>query len=126
MRAERRSCPRYHVDFELNVTVRDTNDGEEEQIFRAHALNLSRISIELSCGDGLVSALLRQRELPHTCELEFSLPWDAHVFMLDGQLVTHRRLSQFEYVVVLMLKHQDEQQADLLDTLLSRKAMQSG
>ena len=121
MRAERRSCPRHPVDFQLGVTVCNTANGEQEQSFRAHALNLSRNSIEFRCGDGLVSALLRQRELPYTCGLEFSLPWDEHVFMLDGQLVTHRRLSQFRYEVVLMLKHQDEQQENLLDTLLNRK-----
>lgn len=121
MRAERRSCPRYPVDFQISVTIHNTDDGEQAQSFTAQALNLSRTSIEFRCGDGLVSVLLGQRELPYTCELELSLPWDEHVFALDGQVVTHRRISQFQYVVALVLKHQDEEQENLLDTLLSQR-----
>lgn len=121
MKAERRSCPRYPVNFQIGVTVRSTDSGHQEQSFRAQASNLSRTSIEFKCDHELVSALLKQRELPYTCELEFSLPGNEHVFRLDSQVITHRRTSQFQYVVALMLKHQDAHQENLLDTLLRQR-----
>lgn len=121
MKAERRSFPRFTIEFPVQVKVNtvDSNDTANAQNFSAQASNLSRTSIEFSCDDQLVRALLAQQSLPYTCELEFVLPWHARVFRLQAQLVTHRRKSQYLYVLVMLFQHENETQELLLDSLLS-------
>jgi hypothetical protein len=115
MSRERRSYPRYPVELSVLVEV-----PSERCTFRdATASNLSRTSIQFSCHADLVAALLQQQVLPYTCELRFRLPWHKHEFKLKAQVVTHRRLSQQEYVLVLLFRHEDENQELLLDRLLA-------
>lgn len=116
MSRERRSYPRYPVDFAVSVLVPADPSAAAHT---AEASNLSRTSIQFSCQAELVTALLRQQSLPYTCELRFRLPWHKHEFRLNAQVVTHRRLSQQQYVLVLLFRHDDEQQELLLDRLLA-------
>ena len=116
MSRERRSYPRYPVELETQVTV--PVDGELRH-FTAQATTLSRTSIEISCRADLLQALLRQPELPHVCELSFQVAGHKHVFRLAAQVVTHRRLSQQDYVLVLLFRHTDEAQEMLLERLLA-------
>lgn len=118
MSRERRSYPRYPVDFAVSVLV-PTDPAAAAHA--AEASNLSRTSVQFSCQAELVAALLRQQALPYTCELRFRLPWHAHEFSLKAQVVTHRRLSQQQYVLVLLFRHEDEAQELLLDQLLGRQ-----
>jgi|GEM_PF-1964779 hypothetical protein len=116
MSRERRRFPRYPVDFPVQVRV--PAHSSDAGVFRAQASNLSRISMELGCDAELVSALQRQQQLPYACNLEFLLPSHSHAFMLGAQVITQRRVSRSHYVLVLLLKHQDAQQAALLASLL--------
>jgi len=116
MSYERRSNPRYRVDFTVSVQV--TADPCAA-VHAAEAANLSRTSIQCSCQPELIAALLLQQTLPYTCELQFRLPWHAHEFRLQAQVVTQRRLSQQQYVLVLLFCHEDEAQELLLDRLLA-------
>jgi hypothetical protein len=117
MSRERRSCPRYAVDIPVTVLV---ENGPAAEPFAANALTLSRSSIEVRCSDEPLAALLRQQALPHTCTLRFELSWHRHEFNLPAQLVTHRRLSQHQYVLVLLFRHDDKAEELLLDQLLDQ------
>ncbi len=119
MSRERRSYPRYPVDFSVTATVAaGTPDALACSVV---ASNISRTSIQFTCSTELLAALLRQPVLPHTCELAFRLPWHAHEFRLTAQVVTHRRLSQQQYVLVLLFRHEDAAQEELLDQLLGQQ-----
>ena len=113
MSGERRISPRHPVDFSLQVSL----DGSE-QVFTAQANTLSRTSVEIGCHADLVTALLQQPRLPQFCFLEFSFGKSASQFLLDAQVVTHRRLSQHQYALVLLFRHNDADQENLLDSLL--------
>lgn len=115
MTRERRSYPRYAVELETQVAVPVAG---EVQHFTAQATTLSRTSIQISCRSELLQALLQQAELPHVCDLCFRMAGHKHVFRLAAQVVTHRRLSQQDYVLVLLFRHTDEAQELLLDRLL--------
>lgn len=116
MSRERRSYPRYPLEFAVSVV----NPADSAAVVHAaEASNLSRTSIQFSCQAELVAALLQQQTLPYTCELRFRLPWHKHEFKLKAQVVTHRRLSQQQYVLVLLFRHEDENQELLLDRLLA-------
>jgi len=96
-------------------------DGDKPQSFVAEASNLSRTSVQFSCTSELVMSLLRQQQLPYICDLEFSLPVKDKKFNVQAQLVTHRRISQHQYVLVLLLKHTDQAQEEVLDKLLHQQ-----
>jgi hypothetical protein len=81
--------------------------------------NLSRTSIQIECDADLVAALLRQQKLPYICTLAFRLPWHEHDFSITAHVVTQRRLSRQQYVLVLLLRHQDADQETLLNDLLA-------
>jgi hypothetical protein len=52
--------------------------------------------------------------------LQFGLPWQSrHTFNIDASVVTHRRLSQNDYVLVLLFRHFDQKQEELLENLLA-------
>jgi hypothetical protein len=116
MSRERRSYPRYPVDFVVSVVV---PADPTVTVHVAGAANISCTSIQFNCQAELVAALLRQQTLPYTCELQFHLPWHVHEFRLKALVVTHRRLSQQQYVLVLLFRHEDEAQELLLDRLLA-------
>ena len=117
MASERRSYPRYPVQCPVEVTLPEDAAGS---VYNSSASNLSRTSIQIECGADLIAALLRQQKLPYMCHLKFTLPWHKkHKFNIDASVVTHRRLSQQHYVLVLLLRHSDEEQETLLDKQLA-------
>lgn len=87
----------------------------------ASASNLSRTSMQINCQAELVDALLRQQSPPCTCSLRFRLPRHAPEFHMKAQVVSHRRLSRQQYVLVLLFRHEDEVQELLLDQLLAQQ-----
>lgn len=115
MASERRSFPRYPVTCPVEVTL--PNDANAR--YGVTSNSLSRTSIQIECGADMIAALLRQQKLPYMCHLRFTLPWHKHKFAIDASVVTHRRLSQQQYVLVLLLRHQDDAQENLLDKLLN-------
>lgn len=117
MASERRSFPRYPVNFPVTVTL---PDDESKTAHPANANSLSRTSIQIECNASLIASLLRQQKLPYMCHLEFGLPWQKkHTFNIEASVVTHRRLSQQDYVLVLLFRHFDQKQETLLDKLLA-------
>ena len=110
---ERRAFPRYPITFPVTVSF----TGPEGLLrFETECVNVSRSSIEVSCDSDLIEALLAQEEYPHTAQLDFSMPGDREMFQVGGQVVTHRRLAQSHYYLVLVFvefhKGSDEQLAD--------------
>lgn len=116
MATQRRSFPRYPISCEVEVRL---PDGEGDELFAARCNNLSRTSIQIECGPELVVALLQQQKLPYACQLGFALPADARRFSIPATVVTHRRLSQLQYVLVLILRHADLAQEERLDRALT-------
>lgn len=115
MASERRSYPRYPVTCAVEVTLPDDPTAS----FQVRSNSISRTSIQIECNQDLITALLRQQGLPYRCHLKFALPWHKHTFSIDASVVTHRRLSQQQYVLVLLLRHSDEAQELMLDKQLS-------
>lgn len=115
MSRERRAFPRYPVDFPVQVQVPD--EGEQTRVldFPAGASTLSRTSLEIACSAELIVALLRQRQLPYACRVRFSIPGSAMQFDVRGHVITHRRLSQHQYVLVLLFVHEDANQEQALE-----------
>jgi hypothetical protein len=117
MASERRSYPRYPVQCTVTVTL---PEDATNTIYKANANSLSRTSIQIECDAALIAALLRQQKLPYMFHLEFQLAWNKkHTFNIEASVVTHRRLSQQEYVLVLLFRHFDQNQEGLLDKLLA-------
>jgi len=102
MSNERRAYPRHSILVNVLVTLPDSDDPNS--FFTSESSNLSLAGIQLSCNADLIT-----------------LPGDEHRFVLNSQYGTHRRLSQHQYVLVVMFTHDDEQQKELLDTLLAGK-----
>jgi hypothetical protein len=117
MASERRSFPRYPVHGPAKLTLPDDADT----VYDVTTNNLSRTSIQIECSADLIAALLRQQKLPYMCHLEFKLPWYKYTFRIDASVVTHRRLSQQQYVLVLLLRHNDAEQESLLDNQLGKQ-----
>ncbi len=118
MASERRSFPRYPVHCPVSVTL---PEDASATVYDATVNNLSRTSIQIECSADLVAALLRQQKLPYMCHLQFKLPWHKYTFRIDASVVTHRRLSQQQYVLVLLLRHNDAEQESLLDNQLAKQ-----
>lgn len=117
MANERRSFPRYPVQFPVAVTL---PEDATNTVYRATANSLSCTSVQIECEASLITALLRQTKLPYMSHLEFVLPSQSrHTFNIDASVVTHRRLSQQEYVLVLLFRHFDPKQEGLLEKLLA-------
>lgn len=115
MAIERRSYPRYPVKCLVTVTLPD----DANAVYKVQSNSLSRTSIQIECKQDLITALLRQQGLPYICHLQFALPGHEHIHDLDASVVTHRRLSQQDYVLVLLLRHQDDAQELLLEKELA-------
>ena len=111
MSIERRSFPRFQADFSLSVSLPDDADA---RVYSAQARTLSRTSLDFFCHADLVTSLLKQDKLPLSCSLMFKLPHHEHVFRLKAEVLTHRRLSQYQYVLVVLFRHDDPQQEELL------------
>jgi hypothetical protein len=117
MSTERRSYPRFLVHFPLSISLPNDPDA---RVYSAEAKNLSRTSLAFKCHADLVMALLKQEKLPLTCSLMFKLPHHAHVYRLEAQILTHRRLSQFQYSLVVLFRHNDPAQEELLGNEVAR------
>lgn len=118
MAVERRSFPRYPVTCAVEITL---PDAREAGTFAGTCINLSRTSIQLECSAELVVALLRQQRLPYSCQLAFALAGEKKPFAINATVVTQRRLSQHQYVLVLLLRHGDDDQEERLDAALARQ-----
>jgi hypothetical protein len=114
MAVERRSCPRYQLSCDVLVLLPIGGNHHAE------TTHLSRNSIQLVCNAELVIDLLKQQRLPYLCKLEFTLPWYRRRFAIEAQLITQRRMSQQQYSLALLLRHQDQEQANLLAALLEQ------
>lgn len=108
---ERRAFPRYPITFPVAVGL-NTRDGALQ--FHTECVNISRSSIEVSCDSRMVEALLNQDEYPHTARLNFSMPGDRSSYIIHSQVVTHRRLSQNHYYLVLVFHEFDDGSDDQL------------
>ena len=122
MASDRRSFPRYPVQCPVIVTLPD----DPNATFNVKSNSLSRTSIQIECSQDLITALLRQQGLPYKCHLEFALPWHKHRYSVDASVVTHRRLSQQDYVLVLLLRHDDSAQEEMLEQQLAGQSTTIG
>ena len=120
MSGERRAYSRHSISLNVRVTLPDSE--EPNSFFPAKSSNISLAGMQLACNADLITALVKQPKLPFTCKVEFTLPGQEHPFVLNSQYGTHRRLSQNQYVLVVIFMHDDEQQEALLDTLLASKS----
>ena len=111
MSIEKRAYPRFHVKFPVNVQLPDDEDG---RLYPAEANTLARTSLEFTCHADLIHALLKQDRMPLTCRVRFKLPQLGHLFDLDAQIFTHRRMSQHQYALVVVFRHDDQAQEELL------------
>ena len=116
MQVERRSSPRHPLKFTVKVQL---NALEQPLEFEAESLNISSSNIEISCNNLLIDALLAQESYPHTCELSFKLPDNSHEFTITAQVLTHRRLSQKQFYLVLNLDNEAKESIELLTEYLS-------
>ncbi len=96
---ERRAFPRYPISFPVKFGL---NGTEDDLKYDSECVDISRSSIQISCDSQLVEALLASDEYPHTATLDFIIPEDKSAFRVGGQVVTHRRLSQNHYYLVLV------------------------
>lgn len=96
---ERRVLPRCPIDTGVDVAI--NSQGAEMQ-FLTNSTNISLRGIELSCDDALIQAILAQKTYPHVCKISFKLPGYAKDFEIQTQVVTHRRLSQHNYQLILL------------------------
>ena len=112
---ERRISPRYLVSCAVQVAV--TQDGNTS-VYPATSINLSRSSMQLACKPDLISAILRQPVLPHTCQLEFALPGYAQQFRINAQVLTYRRVAQDALVLVVQFINMEAEQEALLVSAL--------
>ncbi len=118
---ERRVLPRCPIDTEVNVTI--NSQGAEMQ-FLTKSANISLRGIELSCDDGLIQAILAQKTYPHICNISFKLPGYVKAFEVKTQVVTHRRLSQQHYQLILLFVNLSKRaQEKLLNELASFRVM---
>lgn len=114
MAAERRSCPRYPLDCRVLVSLPAAGE------FEAVAVNISLVSMQIICNAELVAALQKQQRLPHGCRVRFAQA--GCDFDFDSQVVTYRRLSHQQYVLVLKLRHADDSQQALLGNMIAQLA----
>lgn len=96
---ERLAFPRYPIIFPVKFGL---NGAEDNLKYESECVDISRSSIQISCDSELVEALLASDEYPHTATLDFMISKDKSTFRIAGQVVTHRRLSQNNYYLVLV------------------------
>ncbi|MDG2091445.1 MAG: hypothetical protein P8J61_10200 [Gammaproteobacteria bacterium] len=88
------------TDVEVLINSKDT-----ELVFHTNSLNVSLRGIELSCDDGLIQAILAQKAYPHVCKIIFKLSGYSKALEIKTQVVTHRRLSQHNYQLILLFNN---------------------
>ncbi len=87
------------MDPEVEVFI---NSQDTDKQFKTKSINIFLRGIELACGDGLIQAILAQKAYPHICKISFKLPGNTKYFEVKTQVVTHRRLSQQNYQLILL------------------------
>lgn len=118
---ERRVLPRCPIDTDVEVAI--NSQGADMQ-FQTSSTNISLRGIELSCDDALIQAILAQKIYPHVCYIRFKLPGCVKDFEIQTQVVTHRRLSQHNYQLVLLFTSLNKSvQEKLLNELASFRVM---
>lgn len=116
MPIDRRSYPRYPLEFPVDVEL----DAQNQQLeFKAESVNISKASIEINCDNHLIDKLRAQNKYPQTCKLIFKLPGQKDIFKVESQVVTHRRISQNSYYLALVFPALKEEKRDLLEETLS-------
>lgn len=98
-RVERRVLPRCPLSTNVDVEI---NSRGENLHFTTASINISLRGIELACDDNLIQAILAQDIYPHACKIKFRIPGHDKDFEIKTQVVTHRRLSQHNYQLVLV------------------------
>jgi hypothetical protein len=112
---ERRVLPRCPLDTDVEVQIYSQS---EKKFFQTQSINISMRGIELACDDDLIQAILAQNTYPHECKIKFKVPGQKKQFALSTQVVTHRRLSQHNYQLVLLFTNINEELHEkLLDVL---------
>jgi len=99
---ERRTFPRYPINFPVSIAI-ESKSGL--QYFDTKSVDISRSSIQISCDSQLIEVLLSQDEYPHLVQLHFKMPGDKSVYSIQSQVVTHRRLAQNHYYLVIVFNH---------------------
>ncbi|MES2623708.1 MAG: PilZ domain-containing protein [Pseudomonadota bacterium] len=117
MSSERRTYPRYSIHTDVLVSM--PGPAESTSDFTVESINVSLAGIQLSCNGDLITALLEQPKLPFGCTVHFNLPSNEHRFVLGSQYLSYRRKSQRDFVMVVIFLHEDEQQKQLLEALLT-------
>ena len=112
---ERRTFPRYPITFPVTFTL---GSGENEQSFETQCVNISRASIEISAETAAVKAMLEMSEYPQQANLKFHMPSHKIMFCASAQVVTHRRLSQHQYYIVMVFGEFRSGSEELLDESL--------
>lgn len=109
--------PRCPLQTDVEVLI-DSQD--KELLFQTKSINLSLRGIELACDDGLIQAILAQKTYPHMCKISFNLPGYNKALEIKSQVVTHRRLSQHNYQLILLFNKMSKRlQEKLLNELAS-------
>lgn len=96
---ERRTFPRHPVTFPVSIAL---NSKGQSLLFKTEAVDISRSSIQISCDSQPIEALLAQEEYPHEARLDFRIPGSDNWYSIHSQVVTHRRLAQNHYYLVLI------------------------
>jgi c-di-GMP-binding flagellar brake protein YcgR len=118
---ERRVLPRCSIDTSVDLLI--NSQGTEMQ-FQTKSSNISLRGIELACNDELIQAILAQKTYPHLCKISFKLPGYEKAFEIHTQVVTHRRLSQHNYQLVLLFINMSKAvEGKLLNELASFRVM---
>lgn len=120
---ERRALPRCPLDTEVEISIQSQGN---ERSFQTRSINLSLRVLELSCGDELIQAILAQDMYPHECEIRLTLPDQDKAIKMKTQVVTHRRLSQREYQLVLRFVNPSKTIQEKLVTQLASLGLISG
>lgn len=121
--SERRIVPRCDIDTEVKILINSRNRDQE---FTGRSINISLQALALSCDDALIQAILAQNTYPHECEVEFCLAGETKPFRIKTQVVTHRRLSQLQYQLILRFGSLNKSvQEKLLDELASLRVVAS-
>ena len=118
---ERRVLPRCPLDSEVDVFITSQNNDLQ---FQVKSINISLRGIELACDDSLIQAILAQKSYPHLCKINFKLPGLSKAFEIKTQVVTHRRLSQHNYQLILLFNNMSKRMHEkLLNELASFRMM---
>jgi hypothetical protein len=116
---EKRFCPRYSVDFdvELNLAESDLKQEATKLKYRVQAETIAESGIELLCKKEVVDHLLSQVKRPIYANLSF--PSFELLQVNQCRLMRHRRLSQDSYCLIFHFPPHNKQLQELLISVSS-------